>query len=84
MASIFAILSRALACSTVRGKPSSMKPLVEEALAMVREVIPGFVDVLREDGKPVPPDKPDVRLNMRDSDEVLVCKVTVGEEVAVA
>jgi len=31
-----------------------------------------------------PEDKPDVRLNMRRTQEALVCRVTVGEAAAVA
>jgi predicted RNase H-like HicB family nuclease len=57
---------------------------VEEALAMAREVIPAFVEVLQEDGKPIPPDQPDVRLDMRETDEARVYRLTVAEEVAVA
>jgi len=57
---------------------------IEEALEMAKEVIPLFLEVLEEDGKPIPPDNLDVRLDMRETDEVLVSKVTVGEEVPVA
>jgi len=57
---------------------------VREALAMARELIPAFVEVLQEDGKPAPPDDPDVRLDMREMSEVLVYRLEVGEEVAVA
>ncbi len=56
---------------------------VEEALEMAREVIPLFLEVLEEDGQPIPPDKPDVRFSMRTTDEVLVRKITVGEAVPV-
>jgi predicted RNase H-like HicB family nuclease len=57
---------------------------IEEALEMAREVVPAFVEVLEEDGKPAPPDQPDVHLNMRDMEEALVYRLTVGEEVGVA
>jgi len=56
---------------------------VGEALTMAREAIPLFLEVWQEDGKPVPPDKPDVRLNMRETDEALVYRLTVEEEVPV-
>ncbi len=57
---------------------------VEEALEMAREVTPAFVEVLQDDGNPVPPDEPDVHLDMRDVSEALVLRLTVREEVAVA
>jgi len=57
---------------------------VEEALANAREVIPAFLEVLQEDGEPIPPDKPDVRLSMRRINEALVYKVTVEEGAPVA
>ena len=52
---------------------------VEEALTMAREVIPLFLEVWQEDGKTVPPDKPDVRLNMREMEEALVYRLTIEE-----
>lgn len=57
---------------------------VQEALAMAKEVIPAFVEVLREEGKPVPADKPDVRLSMRRTQEALVYRLTFEEAVPVA
>jgi predicted RNase H-like HicB family nuclease len=35
---------------------------VDEALDNAREVIPAFLEVMREDGEPLPPDRPEVRL----------------------
>ena len=37
---------------------------VEEALEMAREVIPAFVEVLQEDGKPTRPDAPNFTLSL--------------------
>jgi hypothetical protein len=51
---------------------------------MAQEAIGLFMDVMVEDGKPVPEDKPDVRLNMRRSAEAIVCRVSVGEVARVA
>ena len=53
---------------------------VEEALEMAREVIPAFVEVLRQEGKPTPPGDPDVCLDTSEMGEVLVCRLTIHEE----
>jgi len=54
-----------------------------EALFMAEDAIRLYLEVLQEDGKAVPPDKPDVRVNMRDATEALVYRLTLREPAAV-
>lgn len=55
---------------------------VAEALLMAEEAILLYLEVLVEDGQPLPADKPDVRLNMRKAKEALVYRLTVHKETA--
>jgi len=55
-----------------------------EALLMADDAIRLYVQVLEEDGRPVPPDRPDVRINMRKATEALVYRLTVREAAPVA
>ncbi len=52
-----------------------------EALLMAEDAIRLYLEVLEEDGKPIPPDKPNVRVNMRHSTEALVYRLTLREAV---
>jgi predicted RNase H-like HicB family nuclease len=56
---------------------------IPDALDNVREAIAAYLEVLREDEEPIPEDSPDVLVDMTDSAEALVYKLTVREEVAV-
>ena len=56
----------------------------EEAVRMAEEAIEGHLEVLGEDGKPVPSDVPDVRVSTRESAQVIVCRLPIGEGAAVA
>lgn len=55
-----------------------------EALEHIKEAIEGYIEVLRERGKPVPEDSTTITFDLDDADEALVTKVTVGEAVPVA
>jgi len=55
---------------------------VAEALLMAEEAILLYLEVLQEDGRSAPADKPDVRLNMRKAKEALVYRLTVNREAA--
>ena len=55
-----------------------------EALLMAEDAARLYLEVLKEDGKPVPPDKPDVSVDMRGASEALVYRLTVREAAAVA
>ncbi len=55
-----------------------------EALLMAEEAIRLYVEVLEEDAKPIPPDEPNVSVNMREATEALVYRLTVREPTAVA
>jgi len=57
---------------------------IAEALQMAEKAIGLFVEVMVEDGKPLPEDRPDIRLNMRNSAEAIVCRVNVREAAKVA
>ena len=56
----------------------------QEALLMVEEAIQGYLEVLEEDGKPTPPDAPDVQVSTRESPQVIVCRVSIGQEAQIA
>jgi len=53
-----------------------------EALMMAEDAIRLHLEVLQEDGKPVPPDKPRVTVNMRNATEALVYRLAVREAAA--
>ena len=53
---------------------------VEEALLMATDVIPLFVETLRDLGKPVPADDPHVTVDMSGKTEALIYRVTVEQE----
>jgi len=55
-----------------------------EALLMAEDAIRLYLDVLQEDGKLIPPDTPNVTVNMRSATEALVYRLTVREAAAVA
>jgi predicted RNase H-like HicB family nuclease len=55
-----------------------------EALLMAEDAMRLYLEVLEEDGKPIPPDKPDVRVNMRGASEALLYRLTVREGAPVA
>ncbi|MGD8238828.1 MAG: type II toxin-antitoxin system HicB family antitoxin [Armatimonadota bacterium] len=55
-----------------------------EALLMADDAVRLCLEVLQEDGQPVPPDKPDVTVNMQNATEALVYRLTVREAAAVA
>ena len=55
-----------------------------EALLMAEDVIRLYLQVLEEDGKPTPPDTPNVSVDMREATEALVYRLTVREAAAVA
>ena len=55
-----------------------------EALLMAEDVIRLYLQVLEEDGKSIPPDTPNVSVNMREATEALVYRLTVREAAAVA
>jgi len=54
-----------------------------EALLMAEDAIRLYLEVLQEDGKPIPPDNPDIKIDMRDTEEALVYKLTIREAVKV-
>ncbi len=55
-----------------------------EALLMAEEVIRLYLEVLEEDGKPIPPDEPNVRVDMCEAMEALVYRLTLREATPVA
>jgi len=55
-----------------------------EALLMAEDAIRLYLEVLEEDGKPIPPDRPNMRVDMREATEALVYRLTVREAAAVA
>ncbi len=57
---------------------------VPHALEMVREAITGYIEVLEEDGEPIPPDNPHVALDMTGTAEAVVRKVVIEEAAAPA
>ncbi len=57
---------------------------VPDALENVREAIASYLEVLREDGEPIPADPSTVNVDMTETSEALVYKLTVKEEAAVA
>ncbi|MBP8953285.1 MAG: type II toxin-antitoxin system HicB family antitoxin [Armatimonadetes bacterium] len=57
---------------------------VEEALYMARDMIEGFLAVLQEDGKPIPPDAESFTIDVAGVSQAIVRKVTVTEAKAVA
>lgn len=64
---------------------------VAEALRMARDVIPLFIQTLRDLGKPIPRDQSQVRVDMTKTRKALVHRLTfaardlgVDEEIAVA
>jgi predicted RNase H-like HicB family nuclease len=56
---------------------------IAHALEMAHEAICAHVGVLVEDGEAIPEDTPQVTLDMEETSEALVCKVTVAEVVPV-
>jgi predicted RNase H-like HicB family nuclease len=56
---------------------------IAEALRMAEEAIGCYLESLLQRGKPVPPDAPDVRLDMREMTEARVYRLAVEEAVAV-
>jgi predicted RNase H-like HicB family nuclease len=56
----------------------------DEALLMAEDAIQGYLEVLEEDGKPIPPDAPDVQVSTRESPQVIVCRLPVRLEAQVA
>ncbi len=57
---------------------------VPHALQMAEEAIQLYLEVLQEDGDPIPPDSPQVSFDMAAATEALVYKLTVREAAAVA
>lgn len=57
---------------------------VPDALENVREAIASYLAVVQEDGEPIPPDPPSVSLDMTETSEAFVYKLTVKEAAAVA
>jgi len=57
---------------------------IAHALEMVHEAASGYLDVLVEEGDPIPEDTPDIALDMAETDEAFVCKISVSEVAAVA
>ncbi len=55
-----------------------------EALLMAEEAIRLYLEVWVEDGKPIPPDKPRVTVNMEEATEALVYRLTIRELASVA
>lgn len=55
-----------------------------EALDMVKEAITGYLEVLKEDGEPIPPDTPNVNVDMTETAEALVYRITLRETALVA
>jgi len=51
---------------------------------MAEEVIEGYLHVLRDQGKPIPPDKPRVSLNMLEAPEALVYRLEIERAAALA
>ncbi len=49
------------------------------ALEMAQQAVELYLEVLEEDGKPIPPDKPNPRVNMRYSTEPLLYRLPVRE-----
>jgi predicted RNase H-like HicB family nuclease len=55
-----------------------------EALDMAREAITGYVAVLQEDGDPIPPDDPNVSVNMAETAEAFLYRLELKEAAVVA
>ena len=55
-----------------------------EAFRMVEDAIQLYLEALRDAGRPIPEDTSTFTIEMGDAAEAFVCKVTVGEAVAVA
>jgi antitoxin HicB len=53
---------------------------VADAIAMARDVIPLFMGALRDQGLPVPADRPRVSLSMRGTSEVLAYKLSFADD----
>jgi len=57
---------------------------VEEALEMAREAIGLYLEVLQEDGDPIPDDNPQVLVDMRQAKEARVYRIALQKAAAVA
>jgi antitoxin HicB len=57
---------------------------VPDALDNAREAITGYVEMLREDGEAIPEDAPNVNVDMSESAEAFVYKLTIREAEPVA
>jgi predicted RNase H-like HicB family nuclease len=57
---------------------------VAHALRMAEEAIQLYLETLQDEGEPIPPDIPHVSLDMTETAEALVRKVTIGEAAPVA
>ncbi len=57
---------------------------VEDAVKQAREVIPLFLESLRDRDLPVPEDNPDVCVNMREAAEAIVRTVEIPEVAHIA
>ena len=57
---------------------------VAEALYMAEDAVLGMLAVMEEDGEPAPPDVSEVTLDTAEAAEVLVYKLPIREEVALA
>jgi predicted RNase H-like HicB family nuclease len=57
---------------------------VPDALENVREAIASYLEVLREDGEAIPADPTSVSVDMTETAEALIYKLTVKEAAVVA
>ena len=57
---------------------------VPDALENVREAIASYLEVLREDAEPIPADPASVSVDMTETAEALIYKLTVKEAEVVA
>ena len=57
---------------------------LKEALWMAQDAIEGVIEVLEEDGDPIPPDVETVSIEWGDSRQALVYKIAVREAALVA
>jgi antitoxin HicB len=55
-----------------------------EALRMIEEAMRLYLEVWQEDGKPLPPDEPEVRVSMGEASEALIYRLTLEEPAQVA
>ena len=63
---------------------ASFGDTLPEALQMVEEAISLYVETLREQGWPVPPDDPHISVDMSESAEAFVYRLPIRETATVA